>query len=121
MKFIGGFIVGVLTTVLVLFAIYTVQDSNDNLVGLNLFAEKGECITRTELEIFHTIKPNTALAKFGKLPNETLVLLVNYEDKSYYDGQKIPVPAGKCAIQIGTYQYKTNMGIQRTVPAVVIE
>ena len=26
-----------------------------------------------------------ALAQFGKLPNEIMVLLVNYEGKSYYD------------------------------------
>ena len=62
-----------------------------------------------------------ALAEFGEFPNETLVLLVNYEGKSYYNKQKIQVPAKMCARQIGTYQYQTKMEIQKTVPVVVIE
>ena len=50
-----------------------------------------------------------------------MVLLINYDGKSYYDNQKIIVPSKKCARQIGTYQYMTRMGIGKTVPAVVIE
>jgi len=121
MKFLGGFIVGVITTILILFLIYIGSNTNDTLAGLTIFPEKGECITKYELEIFQTIVPNMALANFGKFPNEKLVLLVNYEDKYYYDGQKIQVLANKCARQIGIYQYETKMEIQKTVPAVVIE
>jgi len=128
MKFLGGFITGVIATVLVLLIIYAVNKSgsetlkpDEALPGLTLFPKKGDCITKSGLEIFQTIKPNMALAQFGKFPNETLVLLVNYEDKSYYDKQKIPIPAKKCAIQIGTYQYQTRMKIDKTVPVVVIE
>jgi hypothetical protein len=128
MKFLGGFITGVAVTILVLFLIYAVNKSNDetlksdeSLPGLIIFPKKGECITKNELEIFQTIKPNIALAQFGKFPNETLVLLINYEGKSYYDQQKIQISAKKCAKQIGTYQYQTKMEIQKTVPVVVIE
>jgi hypothetical protein len=128
MKFLGGFITGVITTVLVLFIIYAVNKpdvntlkSDETLPGLILFPKKGECITKNDLEIFQTIKPNMALAEFGKFPNETLVLLVNYDGQSYYDKQKIQVPAKKCARQIGTYQYQTKMEINKTVPVVVIE
>ena len=121
MKFIGGFIVGVITTILTLFLIYNGSNSNDTLAGLTIFSEKGECITKNELVIIQTVGPNMALAEFGKLYNETRVLLVNYDDKYYYDGQKIPVPANMCAKQIGIYQYETKMEIQKTVPVVVIE
>jgi hypothetical protein len=121
MKFLGGFIIGVVTTILVLLLIYAGSKSNDTLSGLTIFPARGECITKNGLEIFQTIKPNMALAQFGKLPNEILVLLVNYQGKSYYDGQKIQIPANKCARQIGTYQYMTKMEIQKTVPVVVIE
>ena len=121
MKFLSGFIVGVITTILILFLIGIGINSNDTLPGLTIFPEKGECITKYELEIFQTIKPNMALARFGEFPNETFVLLVNYENKYYYDGQKIQIPANMCARQIGIYQYRTKMKIQKTVPAVLIE
>lgn len=121
MKFLGGFITGVVITILVLLLIYAGNKSDDTLKGVTMFPEKGECLTKQELEIFQTVKPNMALANFGKFPNETLVLLVNQEGKSYYDKQKIKIPAKKCARQIGTYQYVTKMEIQKTVPIVVIE
>lgn len=121
MKFLGGFIVGVITTILILFLISTGSNYDDTLPGLVLFPEKGECITKKDLEIFQTLTPNMALARYGKSFNETLVLLVNYENKYYYDGEKILIPANKCARQIGIYQYETKMEIQKTVPVVVIE
>jgi hypothetical protein len=121
MKFLGGFITGVLATILVLFLIYVGSKSDNTLTGLTIFPVKGECITKQQLEIFHTVKPNMALANFGSVSNDILVLLVNYEGKSYYDGQKIQIPANKCARQIGTYQYMTRMEVQKTVPVVVIE
>lgn len=62
-----------------------------------------------------------ALAETGNYPDRIMVLLINYDGKSYYDNQKIIIPAKKCAKQIGTYQYRTRMGIDKTVPAVVIE
>jgi hypothetical protein len=128
MKFLGGFITGVAITILVLFLIYAANETgnetlknDESLPGLLIFPKKGDCITRKNLEIFQTMKPNMALAQFGVFPDETLVLLINYEGKSYYDKQKIQVSAKMCARQIGTYQYQTKMGIEKTVPVVIIE
>jgi len=128
MKFLGGFITGVIVTVMAFFSIYVLTQSDtetlkpeETLPGLIIFPNKGECITKNGLEIFQTIKPNMALAEFGEFPDETLVLLINYEGNSYYDDQKIQVPSNMCARQIGTYQYQTKMKIQKTVPVVVIE
>jgi hypothetical protein len=128
MKFLGGFITGVAITILVLFLIYAANETDnetlktdESLPGLLIFPKKGDCITKKNLEIFQTMKPNMALAQFGVFPDETLVLLINYEGKSYYDKQKIQVSAKMCARQIGTYQYQTKMGIEKTVPVVVIE
>ena len=50
-----------------------------------------------------------------------MVLLVNYDGQTYYDNQKIIIPANKCARQIGTYQYSTKNETIKTVPAVVID
>ena len=128
MKFLGGFITGVLATILVLFIIYAASSSNEeglksdeSVPGLLIFPDKAECITKRELKVFQTIRQNMALAQFGEFPEETLVLLINHEGKSYYDKQKILIPKGKCARQIGTYQYETRMEIQKTVPVVIIE
>ena len=128
MKFLGGFITGSVMTIVVLFLIYAANTSNNEtlksdevLPGLTLFPKKGECITKSELEVFQTIKSNMALAHFDKFPNEMLVLLVNYEGKSYYDQQKIQVPSKKCARQIGTYRYENRLDVTKTVPVVVIE
>ena len=119
--FFSGFVVGIIATILVALLI-TANQSNDSLLGLTVFPEKGECITsRGEIEIFQVLKPNMALAETGQYSDKIMVLLINYEGKSYYDDQKIVIPAKKCARQIGTYQYTTNMGMNKTVPAVVIE
>lgn len=121
LTFTGGFIAGVLATILFAFLVSQSIQLNDGLIGLTLFPEKGECITKNEIEIFQVVKPNMALAETGKYPDRIIVLLINYDNKSYYDNQKIKIPANKCARQIGTYQYKTRMGINKTVPAVIID
>ena len=62
-----------------------------------------------------------ALVRTGDIPSGIIVLLINYDGKSYYDEQKIKIPAGKCARQRGTYQYTTRNDMFKTVPVVVIE
>lgn len=122
--FFTGVIMGVLGTLLVLY-LYSVdnQPYDDGLYGLSIFPEKGECIpTSGELEVLQVVKPNMALAYTDKhIERQIVVLLIKYDGKSYYDDQKIKVPSGQCARQIGTYQYTTNMDFEKTVPAVVIE
>jgi hypothetical protein len=120
--FVGGFIAGILATFLFLYLVSDSTKPSDGLVGLTIFPEKGDCIiTKSEIEIFQVIQPNMALAETGKFPDQLMVLLINYEGKSYYDNQKITVPAKKCGRQIGTYQYTTKLEVYKTVPAVVIE
>tara|TARA_B100001173_G_scaffold290971_1_gene282015 strand:+ start:382 stop:768 length:387 start_codon:yes stop_codon:yes gene_type:complete len=128
MKFLGGFITGVISTILFLAMIYFVSEfenqdlaSDDILPGLVTFPEKADCLTKQNLKVFQTIKPNVALVEFGTFPNETMALIINYSGKSYYDDEKINIPSGMCAKQFGTYKYETRMGIKKTVPAVSIE
>lgn len=127
MKFLSGFIVGILTTILSLFLISVGHDqdatltSGERLVGLTMFPEKGSCITKNQVEILQTLRPNVALATSGTYPDEMLVLLVNHDGDVYYDSRKIEIPPGKCARQIGTYQYETKAEVLKTVPAVLIE
>lgn len=141
--FLGGFVAGILATILVAYFISTVNKPNDGgLIGLTLLPEKGECISTTsknkscEIEIFQVLAPNAALGNIkyytdeqlygGKtyrnydILNDVVVLLINYDNKTYYDNQKIDI-TNKCARQLGTYQYKTKNEFEKTVPAVVIE
>jgi hypothetical protein len=120
--FSGGFVAGIIATILLAYLINVKNQPDDDLLGLTIFSEKGECIKTTgEIEVFQVLKPNMALAKTGGYPDGIVVLLVNYDGKHYYDEQKIKIPADKCARQRGTYQYTTKNEIDKTVPVVVIE
>ena len=119
--FVGGFVAGILATYLVAFVLTNQSESNDDLSGLTMFPEKGEFLTKSDLKIFQTLKPNMALAKFGKYLDETLVLLINEENIFYYDDQIVKIPPKKCARLIGTFQYETKAEMPKTVPVVVIE
>jgi hypothetical protein len=122
--FISGFVTGIVATILVAMLISTANRSNDGFPGLTLFPEKGESITTSgEIEVMQVLAPNVALAWTGGLfySDRILVLLINYDDKSYYDEQKIKIPSGKCVRQIGTYRYTAKNKMVKTVPAVVIE
>ena len=120
MKFIGGFIVGVITTIVVA-VLFAANGSSDGLDGLNMFDEKGECLTTSQLKVFQTMDENRALAEFGEYPDDQMVLLINHEGISYYDNQKVKVPADKCARHVGTFSYETKIGMPKTVPIVIIE
>ena len=100
----------------------TYDSSYDGLYGLTIFPEKGECIpTEGRIEVLQVLEPNMALARTGEYLNGAVILLINFEGKSYYDDQEIKISAGKCARQTGTYQYTTTNDFDKTVPAVVIE
>jgi hypothetical protein len=120
--FLGGLVVGVLATILVAYVVTLKNKPNDGLIGLKMFPNKGECIaSKGKLEVLQVIAPNAALAETGVYPNRIMVLLINYVGDSYYDDQKVTIPHKKCAKQIGTYQYSTRLGYDKTVPAVVFE
>lgn len=141
--FIGGFVAGVLATILVGYLLVIANKPIDEgLIGLTVFPEKGECVENTskskstEIDIFQVVEPNMALGNIKNytdkkmyggdnyrdydIGNDVVVLLINYEGKTYYDDQKIDV-TNKCIRQIGSYQYTAKIGIQKTVPAVAIE
>jgi hypothetical protein len=120
--FLGGFIAGILATLLFSYFAYTATKSSQGVRGLTTFPQKGECIIKKgELKIFQVMQPNMALANTGDDLDGIMVLLINHDGKAYYDDEKITIPAKKCARQIGTYQYTTTAGYDKTVPAVMIE
>lgn len=116
--FFGGFICGIIMTFLTIFIIGSTSTSNN---GVNIFDKPGECLAKGSVEIFQVIEPTAALAttKGDYGYNGILVLLVNDENKVYYDEQI--VKATKCFRQIGTYQYETKGEFLKTVPVVIAE
>ena len=95
------------------------------LTGITLFPKKkeGEILAKSneQLRVFQVLKPNTVLIKTGVFPNEILMLLLGEDDDLFYDNQKINIPEGKAAKQVGVYQYNTKSGELKTIPAVKIK
>ena len=121
------FISGMLTMFIIIVLYIIINSHNDSVYpGLTIFEEEGKCINAKQLQIFQTLESDLALADAKSIPNsiydpnEILVLLIGNEKSGFYDDLKISIPKGKCAKQIGTYQYEAKMGI-KTVPAVTIK
>ena len=117
--FVLGSVTGIVITLGFLFVIATIS-SQQGLTGLTIFDEPGECLSKSDLEVFQVIEANAALAKTVNRFDLPVYLVVNREGKTYYDDQIIKLPAKKCFRQIGTYQYKTNSEFRKTVPVVEI-
>lgn len=128
MKNILIFIAGMITMLVIIVMIgFATNVNNDNYPGLTLFEEEGKCTGAKQIKIMQTLEPNMALAHAKTQPNaiydpnEILVLLLGDDKTSYYDDQKINIPKGMCAKQVGTYQYESRELGMKTVPAVIIK
>jgi len=142
-QLIIGFILGVFATIIAMYIYSTSNNADDGISGLNFFENPGECITNnskeksSEITVIQVTATNAALANLRNytdekgfrgeirrdydIVNDVLVLLIIYEEKSYYDDQKIEV-SGKCLRQLGTYQYQPlKSSSWKTIPVVVIE
>ena len=123
------FVAGMVTMfiLMVLFGFAVNSSSNSGYPGLTIFEEEGKCTGARQIKIMQTLEPNMALAHAKTQPNaiydenEILVLLLGDENASYYDDQKINIPKGMCAKQVGTYQYESRELGMKTVPAVTIK
>lgn len=116
--FLGGVVTGVLLTFLFAFVLSGQREApavEDN--GVTMFEQPGDIINETGFEVFQALEQGAALAK-GKKEWMTVYMLVNDEGKYYYDDEKVNVPSGKVARQIGIYQYEANSGRPKTVPIV---
>lgn len=122
------FIAGMITMFIIILLIGIVnQYGGDGYPGLTIFEEDGACIdSAKQIEIFQTLEPDIALAhtqkkKYDYFVDEILVLMLGDENTHFYDKQRIIIPNGKCAKQVGTYQYEAKNGVMKTVPAVEIK
>ncbi|MBR4316433.1 MAG: hypothetical protein IKP65_05660 [Alphaproteobacteria bacterium] len=58
---------------------------------------------------------------FGKCHHTTAVKLAKEAGETYFDSKMVEIPAGKCAVHSGIYEYKTGLGEKRTIPVVKFE
>lgn len=95
------------------------MNGQDSIKQLTMFEKEGKCITTKQLTVFQSLK-NSALVDFYD-DGYITALLINNENKLYYDNEKINIPKGKCAKQVGIYNYKAKSGDYNTVPVVIIK
>ena len=99
--------------------------ADDTVEGLTVFEQPADVIPSSSFEVFQVVQNGNALARMGERKSYgtgytyfgMVVLLLSDENTNYYDDQIVNVPKGKCAMQIGTYQYETKDGY-KTVPVV---
>ncbi len=103
------------------------QIQNKCMQGLTILKEKGECISYKNLRVIYVLKSNIDLYNSALVREEDdnnmglTMLIVDNEDKVYYDEQVIKLPKNKCFRMIGTYRYHSGGGYYKTVPVVVID
>lgn len=119
--YIGGIVTGIiLTFVILLFVAKSNSDnpSNDNMI---IFEQPQQKIDAKSFEVMQVLPDGNALATVESNENfGMIVMLLPNKNATYYDNQKIEVPTGKCARQIGTYRYMTRNNIEKTVPIIDI-
>ncbi|MCM1129982.1 MAG: hypothetical protein NC211_08820 [Alistipes senegalensis] len=119
MKKLGIFVLGFIAGVISVFFISGIIPQLSGY-GLQEQEKEGNCLASGFLEVFQALHPGAALA-YASGSRPLLVFLRDESGKLYYDGEKVKIPAGKCARQIGVYHYKTKAENRKTIPAVVIE
>lgn len=120
--YIAGVITGVI--LVILFAVLFARN-NSAKNGITLFEQEGDCVSENSFEVFQVLDTGDALAseiEHGiSVATGVTVLFKNDGKNSYYDDQVIKIPSGKCAKQIGVFKYKSNGGLEKTVPIVEIQ
>lgn len=124
-KFILTYVAGIVTGCIVFFVISCIivannSSSKDDVV---MFDKPRNTIPGKTFKVFQVFSDGSALSSGDDSSDNNLGLVVLFlgdESTSYYDDQKIEIPKGKVARQIGNYSYTTNMGVERTVPIVEI-
>ena len=115
--FIGGFVAGILATLL--FAYVYISNANENN-GIVMFDKPGKIITENQLKVIQVLDQGVALANEynGEYSIGGLTVLLIMEDEYFYDDQIIELNSNQCFKQNGVYTYMNKMGNEMTVPIV---
>ena len=125
MFFGAGVITGIVAFLLfsVILA-YTDEKGNKSDNGITWFEEPGEVFDESAFKVFQVIADDAALVNPSKGEmfelTDKVYLLVNDEEKYYYDNELVNVPKGYQARQMGVYRYPTKRHDIKTVPVIQI-
>lgn len=114
--YVGGILTGII--IMCVLSLCVAKHNADG--GLVIFEQPGQKIEVEKLRIIQVLSNESALATSTDLSVNygTVFLLLPKDGVSYYDDQKITLPSGKFARQIGTYRYMSKNDVEKTVPVI---
>lgn len=125
-KFILTYVAGIVTGCVLLFVIGCIinaKNSSAQKEDIVMFDSPRNAVPGKSFKVVQVLPDGNALASVDNVYDDNfgiIVLFLGDESTSYYDDQKIEIPKGKVAKQIGNYSYMSRMNIEKTVPVVKI-
>ena len=125
-KFILTYVAGIVTGCVLLFVIGCIinaKNSSAQKEDIVMFDSPRNAVPGKSFKVVQVLPDGNALANVDNVYGDNfgvVVLFLGDESTSYYDDQKIEIPKGKVAKQIGNYSYMSRMNIEKTVPVVKI-
>lgn len=125
-KFILTYVAGIVTGCVLLFVIGCIinaKNSSTPKEDIVMFDSPRNAVPGKSFKVVQVLPDGNALASVDNVYDDNfgiVVLFLGDESTSYYDDQKIEIPKGKVAKQIGNYSYMSRMKIEKTVPVVKI-
>lgn len=125
-KFILTYVAGIVTGCVLLFIIGSIinaKNSSAQKEDIVMFDSPRNAVPGKSFKVVQVLPDGNALASVDNVYDDNfgiVVLFLGDESTSYYDNQKIEIPKGKVAKQIGNYSYMSRMKIEKTVPVVKI-
>lgn len=125
-EFILTYVAGIVTGCVLLFVIGCIinaKNSSAQKEDIVMFDSPRNAVPGKSFKVVQVLPDGNALANVDNVYDDNfgvVVLFLGDESTSYYDDQKIEIPKGKVAKQIGNYSYMSRMNIEKTVPVVKI-
>lgn len=125
-KFILTYVAGIVTGCVLLFVIGSIINAKNSSApkeDIVMFDSPRNAVPGKTFKVVQVLPDGNALASVDNVYDDNfgiVVLFLGDESTSYYDNQKIEIPKGKVAKQIGNYSYMSRMKIEKTVPVVKI-
>lgn len=125
-KFILTYVAGIVTGCVLLFVIGCIinaKNSSAEKEDIVMFDSPRNAVPGKSFKVVQVLPDGNALARIDNVYDDNfgiVVLFLGDESTSYYDDQKIEIPKGKVAKQIGNYSYMSRSYNEKTVPVVKI-
>ena len=127
-KFILTYVAGIVTGCVLLFVIGCIINTENSSSSspeedIVMFDNPRNTVPGKAFRVMQVLPDGSALASGDDFSDDNIgmvVLFLGNEGTSFYDNQKIEIPKGKVAKQIGNYSYMSQSYNEKTVPIVKI-